>query len=179
MLAEKINYNSVAWNLWVIKVHKYNEVLNYLKMFVPEVTDVYYPIIEREFLNNKKGVYLKKLPLFAGYIFLKYSLQDDVHSKLRKNPFITTYIGTCSDSDILKIEQIRERENRKEFVSKRKFSIGDEVSIVFGQFASLEGTIIKMLDNNKMIVKVSVFNRYIEILCKDSDVIEKGGLIYG
>lgn len=164
------------WYAWVIKSGKFDVVKNYLMEEVPKVVDVYYPFIEKE-----KSVYgkivVRDVPLFAGYLFLKYESSAQTHYEIKKHPFITTYIGECGQEDIDRMEGIKKREQNSEFISKREFNVGDEVLIVNGQFVNFKGVVTKV-SRGRYFVEVPIFNRNVLVSCTIDDIVSESGDLF-
>ena len=164
------------WFAWVIKTGKFSAVKHFIEDEVPEVVDIYYPFVEKE-----KSIYgkiiVKEVPLFAGYIFFKYMDSDKTYYKIKSFPYITTFIGKCSQVDINCIEDIRMRENNQKFISKREFDVGDEVLIVNGQFINFKG-IVQKVSRGKYFVEVPIFNRNVIVNCTINDIVSESGDLF-
>ena len=165
-----------SWHSWIVKTGKFDTVKQYIGDNIPEVVDVYYP-----YINKERSVYGKvkvtNVPLFSGYVFLKYEDNPTVFHKLRQHPYITTYVGKASVEDITKIEKIKERENNKEFESKRKFNVQDKVLIVNGQFVNFKGVVVEV-NRERYIVEVSIFNRRVNVTCSIDDLVSEDGDLF-
>jgi len=168
--------DKTEWYCWVVKTGKFCVVESFIESDVPEILDIYYPLIQKE-----KSIYgkivVRDMPLFAGYVFLKYKFSAEVHYRLKRHPFITTYIGKCAQSDIDCIENIRVREDNKEFRSKREFDVGDEILIVNGQFVNFKGIITKV-SRDRYFVEVPIFNRKVMVSCTIDDIVSESGDLF-
>ena len=166
----------ISWYSWVVRVGKFDVVSNYLRDSVTEVVDIYYPFINKEY-NSYGKIKVKTVPLFSGYMFLKYEDSPEVYHKIKSHPYITTFVGKCLQEDIDKIEAIKQRENNKEFISKREFAVGDEVLIVNGQFVNFKGKVME-LKRDKYIVEVYIFNRKVNVTCSIDDLVSEDGDLF-
>lgn len=164
------------WFCWVVKSGKFNKVKEYLAYEVPEVVDVYYPVVQKERSVYGKIV-VRDVPLFSGYVFLKYSPSEDTFQRIKKHPFITSYLGLSTQEDVDRIESIKKRENNKEFTSKRVFNVDDKILIVNGHFINFKG-VIKKIDGERYYVEIGIFNRTVLVSCSINDIVSEDGDLF-
>lgn len=150
------------WNIWVIKHSKFKYIESFLEREVPEVTEVFFPTAPKEFKSGNK-IFKKRVPLYKGYLFLKYKDVDNkVFYKLKSNPFFTTYVGRCTDSSVVDMK------NKEEWnVLNKEVTVGDKVQVISGPFNKCKGT-VNAINGNKVTIKTILFGRDIDhVLCSD------------
>ena len=91
------------WYIWTVRPGKFHIVEAYLEKNVKEVTNILCPtqISEKETKTGRKKV--KVSPLYAGYVFLQYSHNENNPTawvKIDRHPFVVGYVGPCSAADI-------------------------------------------------------------------------------
>lgn len=146
-----------TWHIWVIKAGKYSRVKEHLDS-IPEIEEHFYPTTPHEVKRANGGVSKRRVPLYAGYIFIKYVYSDDLYHKLNSFPFITTYVGPCPKKDFEKIEQTLLLEGIN---TGGAVSVDDRVRVVCGPFKGLEGDIVGVNANN-IDVALTIFGRLVK-----------------
>lgn len=120
--------------------------------------------------GKKKNVMKKFLP---GYIMIELDLPEfgwkDVCAKIRRIQGVTGFVGTGSNvrprpisADEAKalLQKSGEIKGEKPVRMKQSFSVGEQVKIIEGAFASFTGTIEEVnLEKNKLRVVVGIFGR--------------------
>jgi transcription antitermination factor NusG len=126
------------WYSWVIKRNRFENVVSFIKDSVPEVDKYFYPQIKKEY-QTKRGTRVRDIPLYEGYIFLRYHNADAVFHKLSSYPFITTFAGSVSEEEI----QVMENAQGKLFseIKTRRFSPGDTVTLLSGPFKGFDALV--------------------------------------
>ncbi|MSU64876.1 MAG: transcription termination/antitermination factor NusG [Opitutus sp.] len=154
-----------------------NKVKNYIEKFkkAEELDDHIFEIllpteIVSEVKGGKKSTKVRKL--YPGYVFIQAKLFDD-DGKLINKPWYfvketTGVIGFVGDNRPAALRQTEideiyariEAASGKE-VPKVQYSVGEEVKITDGAFASLTGRIDEIdPDRGKLKVSVSIFGRF-------------------
>lgn len=112
-----------------------------------------------KYVNGKKVE--KELNAYPGYIFLKVKMTDEIvlflRSFFRINGFGQMLPQAISDEEYQKMMNKVNglSDNSQKFV----FRIGQRVKINSGSFASMEGNIVSIDDENKkMVVSIMIFN---------------------
>ena len=124
-----------------------------------------------EIKDGKKKVTSKKF--LPGYIMVELDLPDlnwkDTCTKIRRIQGVTGFVGTNSNerprpisADEAKalLQKAGEIKGEKPTRMKQSFSVGEQVKIIDGAFASFSGTIEEVnLEKNKLRVMVVIFGR--------------------
>lgn len=91
------------WYIWTVRPGKFDVVSTYIKNNVEEVTEILFPTETSE-KETKSGIKkIKVSPLYAGYVFLRYyhdAENPTVWVKINKHPFVSGYVGLCTEKDI-------------------------------------------------------------------------------
>jgi len=154
-----------------------NKVKNYIEKFkkAEELDDAIFEVllpteVVSEVKNGKKSTKVRKL--YPGYVFIQLVLFGE-DKKLINKPWyfvkevsgVIGFVGgeapaALRQSEIDEIRARIEAANGKE-VPKVQYSIGEEVKINDGAFASLTGRIDEIdPDRGKLKVSVSIFGRF-------------------
>lgn len=102
-MMEDLPANTDQWYVWVFKPGKVDIVLKYIKDKIPEIKQVLCPSVSVKDRRNKKGLKLREVQLYAGYVFLNYNHDPKtptVWLKLSKHPLVSRYVGPCSDKEL-------------------------------------------------------------------------------
>ena len=139
-----------------------SSVLIQVKVPTEEVTEV---------RNNKKHV--KNNLLLPGYIMVEMDLPQigwkDVCSQIRSVQGVTGFVGTnpnvrphsiTTDEAKNLLQRSGEIKGEKQIHVKQSFSVGDQVKITDGAFATFTGTVEEISpEKDKMRVMVQIFGR--------------------
>lgn len=136
------------------------------------VSDVKVPVEEVvEVKDGKKKTSTKKF--LPGYIMLELDLPDigwkAVCSSIRRIQGVTGFVGTgaserprpiSADEAKALLQRSGEIKGEKPTRLKQSFSVGEQVKIIDGAFASFSGTIEEVnLEKNRLRVMVQIFGR--------------------
>lgn len=123
--------------------------------------------------DGKKVEREKKL--FNSYIIIEAELTPEVYAFIKGMPGVTNFLGSgkkpqpLSEKEVNRLLGISERE--KESAEEYKFLPGDMVKITAGPFNEFDGVIEKISDDNqKLIVRVTVFGRVTPVEVKINQV---------
>lgn len=116
-----------------------------------------------EVKNNKKQE--KDSKFFPGYVLAKLELDDEVWHMIKNTPKVTGFLGAgnkpspISNKDAERlIKQIQEGVDRPR--SSISFTIGEEVKVTEGPFASFNGSVEEVdEEKGRLKVSVSIFGR--------------------
>jgi transcription antitermination factor NusG len=125
------------WFIWVVRQGKIDSIKYFLETEVPAVEEVFFPTVLKEFRVGTK-IRRRRVPLYSGYLFLKYTDTEDsrVFYTIRSNPFVTNFVGACSES---KVEEMKKKEEWN--VLSKEVGVGDRVEIMCGPFVKCKGTV--------------------------------------
>ena len=146
-----------TWHIWVIKSGKYEKVKKHLES-IPEIEEHFYPTTPKEFKRSNGSISKRRIPLYAGYLFVKYEYSPELYHKLNSFPFITTYVGPCPKKDFDKIESTLLLESIN---TGGLLSVDDRVRVVCGPFKGLEGLVVGVNANNAD-VSLTIFGRLVK-----------------
>src|SRR3972149_6106593 len=105
-----------TWNVWTTKPGKFDIVLKYIQENIPEIKEVLYPTVVAESKTSKGKEKKKRVPLYAGYLFLQYETNPHVWHKLNDHPFVARYVGVCLGKDLHSVYNLR----NVEFLNKEE-----------------------------------------------------------
>ena len=154
-----------------------NKVKNYIEKFkkAEELSDDIFEIllpteVVSEVKNGKKSTKVRKL--YPGYVFIQMKLYGEDGKVINKPWYfvkevagVIGFVGgdrpaALRQSEIDEIHARIEAANGKE-VPKVQYTVGEEVKITDGAFASLTGRIDEIdPDRGKLKVSVSIFGRF-------------------
>lgn len=159
------------WHIWVVKPNRYSHVETFLNE-ISEIEEILYPTETKEFKLKNNAKRKKRVPLYSGYLFLKYKQEASLYEKLSANPFITTYVGTCTGKDLEKVKEVKDLEEWN--VVNKKFELDDLIQINSGPFKDFSGDVIGINSGN-IVVSVEVFGRKtrISINKDDADIMKR------
>jgi len=127
------------WHSWVIKRNRLDNVVGYIKDNCPEIDKFFYPFIKKEYQTKKGSLRIKDMPLYEGYLFLRYYDHPQVFHKLSRYPQVTTYCGPVSEKEI---EQMQAAQGKLITELKAsKFKKGDSVVLKDGPFKGFEAKV--------------------------------------
>jgi transcription antitermination factor NusG len=139
------------WHSWVIKRNRLDNVVSYIKENCPEIDKFFYPFIKKEYQTKKGVTRIKDMPLYEGYLFLRYHSHPQVFHKLSQYPQVTTYCGPVSEVEIEKMQAAQGK-----LISELKasrFKQGDTVILKDGPFKGWEAKVVSL---NGTSVKVKI-----------------------
>lgn len=98
------------WYIWTVKPDKVELVETFIEGKVPEVDSVLCPYVTKNKTLKSGKVKKKTTSIFGGYIFLKYGDDKDsslVYHKLKSNPFIVSYVGACTEKELISVYKLQ------------------------------------------------------------------------
>ncbi len=127
------------WHSWVIRRNRLDNVVSFIKVNCPEVDKFFYPLIKKEYQNKKGTTRVRDMPLYEGYLFLRYNDHPKVFHTLSVYPQVTTYCGLVGDDEI---ERMRAAQGKllSELKASR-FAKGDPVILNDGPFKGYEAKV--------------------------------------
>lgn len=139
------------WYAWVLKRNRLENVVSYIRDYVPEIDKYFYPQIKKEYTTKGGLSRVKDRPLYEGYLFLHYDNADEVYQKLNSYPFITTFAGPVSEQEIRVMEEAQGKLLSE--IKLSKFSKGDRVSVLSGPFKGFDAE-VRAVANDQIKVKI-------------------------
>jgi transcription antitermination factor NusG len=127
------------WHSWVIKRNRLNNVVGYIKENCPEIDKFFYPYIKKEYQIKNGTTRIKDMPLYEGYLFLRYYDHPQVFHKLSRFPQVTTYCGPVSEHEIKLMEEAQGKLITE--LKASKYQKGDKVILKDGPFKGFEATV--------------------------------------
>ena len=105
---------STKWYIWSVKPDKLDLVESYICSKVSEVSRILCPSTTQEKTLKSGKVKRKTTSIYGGYIFLKYTDDDTspfVYHKLKSNPFIVSFVGSCTENELLSVYKVQAGDN--------------------------------------------------------------------
>lgn len=163
--------NNDSWHIWLINPNRFLAVKKHLEDNVKEVEEVLYPTAIKEYKDGRGTLKKKHIPLYAGYLFLKYEDSPNIFYKIAWCPFVNRYLGKCLGENLKDIKKMREVEK---WNAAKNIAVGDVVSVNGGPLKGMEGAVF-MVSSNKVFINVSIFGRDVktEVLVDDVSIVEK------
>lgn len=144
-----------TWFVWSVRVGKFDIVKKYLEEEVSEVKSILFPTLTDEKVLKNGTIKKKKQALYGGYMFLLYShnIEDpQTWWKINKHPFITTYVGPCTATDLVSVKSLQKLDSINKDKSK-KFYKEDTIRVNGGVFKDYKGVVV---DTTMSAVKVEL-----------------------
>lgn len=169
---------SEEWYVWSIRPGKFALVEKYIQEKIPEVKCILHPTVTTEKQNKKGGVKTKQSSLYAGYLFLQYTHDENnpvTWIKLNNYPFITAYVGPCSAKDLASVNSLQGATAPGTLESK-DFQKGDKIVISRGVFVGYKGQVNKKVTGNFVSVELEQGPRTLCVVFSpdDLDILERG-----
>ncbi len=139
------------WYAWVIRRNRLDSVVEYIKENCPEVDKFFYPFIKKEYKNKKGSAVIRDIPLYEGYLFLRYCDHPKVFHKLSSYPQVTTYCGPVAEHEIMVMQEAQGKLITE--LKASKFKKGETVVLKDGPFKGWEA---KVLGVNGQFVRVRI-----------------------
>jgi len=114
-------------------------VVEYIKEKCPEIDKFFYPYIKKEYQTKKGTTRIKDMPLYEGYLFLRYYDHPEVFHKLSRFPQVTTYCGPVSEQEIRLMEEAQGKLITE--LKASKYQKGDRVILKDGPFKGYEAKV--------------------------------------
>jgi len=161
-----------SWHIWVVKQNRFETVERFLNE-LSEIKEILYPTATKEYKLKSGQVRKKRVPLYSGYLFLRYKFTQKTHAALSKNAFLTTYVGRCSGADLEKVRAVKQLEEWN--TVNKMFEVDDIVNINCGPFKGFAGPVVEV-SSASIIVIVKVFGRDVKVTVTkdDVDIVNKG-----
>jgi transcription antitermination factor NusG len=165
------NIDNTSWYIWVVKVNKINKVIEFLEETL-EIAEYVYPTYVKEYKLNSGGVLKKKVPLYSGYIFMRYHDTPEVFQKINTNKYITTYVGKCRGEDLDIVKNVVRLETLNS--ASRVFCVGDVVKVNCGPFNGFVGK-VTTINSSNIVVSLVVFGRNVNVTLNkdDADIVKR------
>ncbi len=153
----------IGWHVLYVKSRHERKVDNLLKeagvqSFLPLVKTV------RTWSDRKKII---EMPLFPSYVFVKIENAKDFHNAFSINGACTfikcgnTY-ATIRESEIEKIKFLLDADDIEDIQnSTERLEKGEIAKIQYGAFTGMECEILKVNNNNKIVVRMDSINQNI------------------
>jgi len=127
------------WHSWVIRRNRLDSVVGYIKENCSEIDKFFYPFIKKEYQTKKGTARIKDIPLYEGYLFLRYHDHPQVFHKLSRFPQVTTYCGPVSAKEIERMEEAQGKLITE--LKASRYKKGDNVILKDGPFKGFEGKV--------------------------------------
>jgi transcription antitermination factor NusG len=154
------------WHVWTVVANRQKRIKEFLSE-LDDVEEFLYPMAEKEY-NTKKGKKTKDIPIYVNYIFIKYNHNIDTSISINACPWISEYIGKCSDEEIEKIKK-QDKSKYDELISVDQLEPGTVVKLVGTPFIGWEATVVDINDKT-LSVSISILGADRIIKCNIDDV---------
>jgi len=131
------------------------------------IEEFLYPMAEKEY-NTKRGKKVKKVPIYANYIFIKYDHNPDMLISINNCPWISGYVGKCSAEEMIKIKS-QDQSKYEELASVEQLEPGAVVKLVGTPFVGWEATVVD-ISGKTLSVSISILGANRVIKCSIDDV---------
>jgi transcription antitermination factor NusG len=118
-----------------------DNVIGFIQDKCPEIDKFFYPYIKKEY-ETRTGSRTKDMPLYEGYLFLRYHNHPDVFHKLSNCPQVTTYCGVVNNSEIAEMQAAQGKLYAD--LKTSRFSPGDIVVFKEGPFKGWEARVVSV-----------------------------------
>ncbi len=132
---------SKKWHAWVIRRQQLDRVVSFIKDKCPEIDKFFYPYIKKEY-ETRGGSRTKDVPLYEGYLFLRYNDHPVVFHKLSNYPQVTTYCGPVAAEEIAVMQEAQGKLYNE--LKTSKFSKGDTIVFKEGPFKGWEANVLSV-----------------------------------
>jgi len=160
-----------GWYVWNIRADKFDIVSRYFDEKVPEVLEYLYTTVTAEKRGSKGTVKKVEIPLYAGYLFLRYTHDvnnPDTWWKIKKHPFVLKYVGPCTAHDLASVASMK-KVRYLNLDDVKNFITGDSVMVNGGVFKGFEGTVTGT-SSNSVCVLVSSLGKTIKVVFSPADL---------
>lgn len=130
------------WHSWVIKRNRLDNVVSFIKENCPEIDKFFYPYIKKEYQTKKGTARIKDMPLYEGYLFLRYHDHPQVFHKLSQYPQVTTYCGPVAEHEIERMQAVQGKLISE--LKSSRFKKGDIVILKDGPFKGWEAKVVSL-----------------------------------
>jgi len=154
------------WHVWAITTNKYKRVIEFLEDSV-FVEDFLYPLSEKEY-NTKKGRRKKMVPIYANYMFIKYEDNLTNTALLKDHPWITQYVGRCSEKEVLEVRAL-DNSSYDLIIPIAIMDPDTKVKMVRTPFSGWDAYVVSQ-EGDKLLVSIKIFGGERIIQCKVEDV---------
>jgi transcription antitermination factor NusG len=158
---------SKSWHVWTIVQQRYKKVEEFLTDYAG-IDEYLYPTVEREY-PTKNGKKVKDVPLYSNYIFIKYNDDPRTSLTLEKCPWIKTYVGPCSTKEIAEVRKLSKRKY-EDLVPASDLREGNSYKLIGTPFTGMRCTVVKIKDDDKVVVAVRIFGADRLITCSIDDI---------
>lgn len=166
------DYVSMEWYVWTVRAAKFDLVKSYIEDNIPAVKRVLYPTVTMAKASSKGDVHNKKIPLYAGYMFLQYEHNLDnpiTWVNINKHPFVTGYVGPCTAKDLASVDSLQKVETLNDD-KVSEFKQGVSVKVVGGVFVNFVGT-VSYVTSNTVGVNIESSGRLMKVVFSPKDLI--------
>jgi transcription termination/antitermination protein NusG len=142
-------------------------MLDYLEVpnFLPLISE------ERRWSDRKQMVVM---PLFQGYVFVRITTSGELQLRVLKVPGVVDFVragGSPLPIPEREIEDVRAVLSQGVACSPYPFlKAGDQVRVVRGPLAGMEGTLIRSGSQSKLVISVEMIQRSVAVSVCESDV---------
>lgn len=157
---------SNLWHVWSVVTNRQKRIIKFLSELTC-IDNFLYPMAEKKY-NTKNGEKVKGVPIYANYVFIQYDHNPFTSSIIESCPWISTYVGPCSASEIRSVQE-QNKKNYDDLVPVEQLVVGSVVKLVKTPFAGWDATIVG-IDGDKLSVSITILGADRVIKCDVGDV---------
>lgn len=117
--------------------------------------------------NGKEKEVIKKL--FPGYILVEMIMSDEAWYVVRNTPGVTGFIGSSGKGakptplQEDEVSRLIQSEKEAEVDIAKELVVGAKIRMISGAFEGMEGKIVEILEDNKLLLSVDLFGMPTEV----------------
>jgi len=126
--------------------------------------------VTRQWSDRRQNI---EQPLFPGYLFVQIPMLSELRTRVLSVPGIVKFIGNGGPQAIpdAQMDGVRELLSRgAECTSYPMLSVGDRVRVTKGVLKGIEGTLMRIGGDSKLVLCVEMIQRSIAVTIRSSDV---------
>lgn len=154
------------WHVWTINSNRIKKVQEFIKT-LDEIESYLYPMVEKQ-KEGKKSKKKEYVPLYNNYIFLKYTDDIELNYQLENFPWITGYVGVCSEKEMEAVKD-QSRKKYEDLVPMNKIEEGHAYKLVGTPFRGFT-CIVVANEGERIKVSVEIFGAERHVYCSPDDI---------
>jgi len=155
-----------TWHVWTVVANRQKRITKFLSE-LDGVEEFLYPMAKKEY-NTKSGKKIRNVPIYANYIFIKYDHTSNMLASINSCPWITGYIGKCSNEEMSSVK-VQNNSEYDSLITTDDILPGTTVKLVGTPFVGWEATVVSVTDKTLQ-VSISILGADRVIECSIDDV---------
>lgn len=154
------------WHVWTISPNRIKKVQEFIKG-IDAIETYLYPVVERQ-PEGKKKKKVEYVPLYNNYIFLRYDEDSQLNYKLENFPWITGYVGVCSEKEMEAVKK-QSRQKYEDLVPMNEIKEGQAYKLVGTPFRGFTCVVVAN-EGERLKVSVEIFGAERHVYCSPEDI---------